>query len=101
MSTEESVAHPEASSIPGPMSALFAFRPHECLRALVPAVATVEDISRWISELAELAERETLPDVHVATEVNAIMRRVIDAANEVAWDLDLVVDALRAAQKGG
>lgn len=98
MSTEESLAHPEASSIPGPMTALFAFRPHECLRALVPAVATVEDISRWVSALAEL---DGLLDPSAAADIKVIAQRVIDAANAVAWDLDLVVEALMSAQKGG
>jgi len=80
------------------MSDLFAFRPRECLKALEPTVATVEDISRWMTELAEL---EVLPDPSAVADIKAIARRVIDAANAVAWDLDLVVADLTAAQKGG
>ena len=110
MSTDESVAYPPASSTLGGVPSgevvlanLYAFRPSECLKVLEPLVARVGDIGQWVSDLDALVQAHT---AHRATQDRAqsmatIMRRLADAAEEVAWDLDLVLDALRAAQKGG
>lgn len=110
MSTGESVAHqPPAPSIPRYMvnltnrSDLFAFRPGEWLTVLEPVVARVEEIGRWAAGLEALAQAHTAQSLpqNVLQEMAAITQRLANAADEIAWDLGLVVDALRAAQKGG